>query len=180
MPTNAPSAHPNIAAFLRALSVTQPAYRCGRFSYVALLHSGDKIILRARLELLTEPTQTRERVATANLFAGETLVPIGRDSVETYVGCALATNYLPPVEEALLKLLPKGSGESLSGYSDYYERVDISSARDGHEYDRLVLGGTSRDLLVGAKFWLNCASLGTTTLTSLPVCMGWQVGVKRR
>jgi hypothetical protein len=145
------STRPNIAAFLDALSHVQPAYPYGRFSYVALLHNGEKIILRARLEFLTDSVPTRARTTTANLFAGEEIIQMGFDSAELCVQCALSANYLPLVDGALLKLLPTGVSGPLPGYSDYYERVDISRASNGHEYDRLVLSGIDRELVVGSR-----------------------------
>jgi len=143
---------PQTLDFLRAMEAMLPAYRHGLFSYVALCHEGEPIILHARLHLTVgKPLKRAAALATATLRTGQAPLDIGAGALQTCIRCAAASDWLPLVEGQLLKLLPKTSVEGTQGFSAYHDHADRSQSPTRCDSDRFVLSGTSIALLTAPR-----------------------------
>lgn len=140
---------PQAAEFLHAVEAVLPAYRYGLFSYVAFLLEDNPIILRARLELkVGKPLELAPRASTTSLRAGQVLLPIAPSAVWTCIQRAAAADWLPPIEDQLLKLLPRAPVEGSQGFSAYYDHIDRSRSENRCDSDRFILSGTNIQLLI--------------------------------
>ncbi len=132
---------PHAREFLEAIRPMLPAYRHRVLSFVATVHKGETVILRASLRLSVEaPCEIRPALKTSSLCAGQVQVTGSAEDPEFSVLQVLSGDRLPMAGEHPLKLVP----ESLRGYSAYYERPLPSRARATRRVDRLVLSGMGR------------------------------------
>lgn len=138
--------------FLDAIEPTRPAYQFGIFTYVALRHNEEKVILRARLELSTEaPANLKRTIETLNFWAGQARFDVHPAAAETCIRCAVHGDWLPPVDGQLMKLLPKAPPAPSQGYDAYHEHKQPSYAHSDQSTDRLVLSGVKRLQLLSAR-----------------------------
>lgn len=136
--------------FLQAVEPNLPAYRHASLSYVALIHGGERVILRARLVLRVDAPICRHLlVRTANFSAGHVPLAIDATDAQTYIRHAVANDWLPIIGDPLLKLLPKTPPQYSDGYSAFHEHTD--PPRSPITEDRLVLSGINRTLLIGTR-----------------------------
>lgn len=159
------SSLPKVREFLSATAPMLPAYRFGVFSFVALLHDGDKVILRARLDLCAStPGPLKRQVSTANLWAGQ--VPLELDSVgiEHSIRSAV-TGVRLLVGEHLLKLVPRQQAVHAQDFSATYERMDQMSV------EKLIISGASKHQLLGSRAMEIEAEVGELGFDSLESLM---------
>jgi hypothetical protein len=143
---------PQISSFLQAIAPLTPAYSHGVFTFVALLHQGEKVLLRGQLRLLVDRSATiRRSLQTTRLFAGQVALDLDAAAAETCLRRAVAGDWLPPLGDDLLKLLPRDQPGISSGYSAYHEPADAQHVRDKGAVERLVLTGISYGQLVGLQ-----------------------------
>jgi hypothetical protein len=136
--------------FLHAVEPNLPAYRHAGFSYVALLHNGERVILRARLALMVDASNSHhDSLTTANLSAGYIRLDIDATAAEIFIRHAVANDWLPVVRDQLLKLVPRAPPQYSDGYSAFHDHAEPPHSHITQ--DRLVLSGINRDLLVGTR-----------------------------
>lgn len=129
-----------------------PAYRDGIFSYVAVTHEGETVVLRARLHLgIEEPIALRRPVATATLCAGQARIRVSPEGVRECIRSIANGAWLPPVDERLLKLLSRTPLQYSQGYSAYYEQCQPPNTVDGQHIYRLTLSGINRFQILGTR-----------------------------
>jgi hypothetical protein len=145
---------PQAKDFLRVVEPLLPAFRQGAFSYVAVLHNGEKVILRGRLDLaMLTAEPPAQPVETANLFAGHVRLDIAPEAIAACIERTLAGGWLPPVADQLLKLLPKSSPPTPNGYTTYYESSQRSHSHKDRHVDRLVIGGINQFQILSPRMW---------------------------
>ncbi|MFL6605746.1 MAG: hypothetical protein ACJ8R9_31090 [Steroidobacteraceae bacterium] len=143
---------PQARAFLQAIDPLVRAYRHGTFTFVALMHQGEKVILRAQLRLTVDaPTRIKHPVETTRLFAGQVALALDATAAKTCLRSAITGNWLPLVGDHLLKLLPRTQPPITPGYSGYHEPADPVHVRVKGAVERFVLSGINRDQLIGVQ-----------------------------
>lgn len=147
MPDSDPfSKLPKIREFLAAIAPMLPAYRFGVFSFAALLHNGEKIVLRARLDLCAfRPDPPKRTVATGNLWASQICLQLDPTGIENCIRSAVTGTWLPLADGHLLKLAARQPAAYLQGFNATYERMDQLSL------EKLVISGASRNQLLGFR-----------------------------
>jgi hypothetical protein len=139
---------PQVLTFSEAIAPMLPAYRYGLLSFVAIVHKGDTVILRARLRLSVEsPKSLRSTVNTRTLRAGQVRIDRSPMDLRGLVGAALSGDWLPVSQDPLLKFLPESSGR----FGAYYENSAPSSGRPLRDPERLVLSGVGRFELLSPR-----------------------------
>jgi hypothetical protein len=139
---------PQVLAFSEAIAPMLLAYRYGLLSFVAIVHKGDTVILRARLRLSVEsPKSLRSAVNTRTLRAGQVRIDRSPMDLESLVSAALSGDWLPVSQDPLLKLLPESSGR----YAAYYENSAPSYARPLRDPEKLVISGLGRFELLSPR-----------------------------
>lgn len=143
---------PQARAFLQAIEPLVRAYRHGTFTFVALLHQGEKVLLRGQLRLTVDaPASVKRSVETTRLFAGQVALTLDATAVESHLRSVIAGDWLPLVGDHLLKLLPRTQPPVTPGYSAYHEPADPQHVRGKGAVERLVLSGINRDQLIGVQ-----------------------------
>jgi hypothetical protein len=139
---------PQALVFGEAVEPMLRAYRHSLFSFVGIIHSGETVILRARLGLSVESaTSLRPTVGTRTLRAGQVRLNGSPKDIEGLVSAALSGAWLPFSQEPPLKLLPESTGR----YGAYYENSLPSRERPLRDPERLVLSGAGRFELFSAR-----------------------------
>ena len=138
--------HPHITEFFDAVRPWMPAYVNSTFSFVALLHDHELVILASRLRLSSKvDRKLTPAVRTTSLVAAEIPISGSVEAVIEFVSTALSGGHLV-VGEYVLRFLE----DKTSGYLSYHEHA-ASPHRSWrrHSYiDCLRLSGTRRrDLL---------------------------------
>jgi hypothetical protein len=111
--------HPHIDQFVDLIRPWTPAYSNSTFSFVALLHENELLIIAARLHLSPKTDRPRmQAVATPNLVAAEVPIAGNIDAVIAFVNTALTGSHLM-VGEYVLRFL----GDKTSGYSVYHDHA---------------------------------------------------------
>ena len=129
-----------------------PAYRCGFLSYAAVAHEGVTAVLRARLDLSVDASESSmPPLATANLFADQVRLVASPETAESWISSVVSGDWLPVTERCLLKLLPRVPLAYSEGYSAYYESVSPRVQTDSAN-QRLTISGINRDQLIGSRY----------------------------
>jgi hypothetical protein len=148
------SSFPQAAEFLRAVKPLLLAFNSGSFTFVSILHEGQQVILRARLSLSTnEDTPRRGLLRTQHLQAAQVEVPVVPGAIETCLLATVAGNWLPPIDDHLVKLLPRTQPPQTGGYSMYYESAVRSYMRADRQNERLIVSGASQFQLLSPIMW---------------------------
>ena len=138
--------------FLQAVEPMLPAYPHGVFSYVAVTHEGETVVLRARLDLsIEEPVTFGGPVATATLCAGQARIKVSAEGVEACIRSIASGAGLPPVDDHLLKLLPRTPLQYSQGYSAHYEHCQPPNTVAGQHIHRLTLSGINRFQILNTR-----------------------------
>lgn len=86
---------PEARAFLEVIDPLAAAYRHGTFTFVALLHQGANVILRAKLLLTVDaPTSVRRPLEASCLFAGQVALALDSTAVKTCLRSAMTPKSL--------------------------------------------------------------------------------------
>lgn len=142
---------PQAIAFLRAIEPLSRAYVHGTFTFVAYLHHGEKVILRAQMRLMVDtPLSTKRSVATTHLVAGQIAFTLDNVAVDTYLRSIVAGAWLPQLGGHLVKLVPRNQ-PSTPKYLAYHEPADPQHLRTKGAIERLVLSGISSHQLTSAR-----------------------------
>ena len=138
--------------FLIAIDPMRPAYRCGVLSYAAVVHEGATAVLRARLDLSIDVSEsTKPSLVTTNLFAGQIRLSTSPETAESWIRSVVSGDWLPVVEHRLLKLLPRVPLAYSEGYSAYYESAS-PRMQTGRAIQRLIISGINRDQIIGVRY----------------------------
>jgi hypothetical protein len=138
--------------FLKAIDPMLPAYRFGILSYVAVVHEGTTAVLRARLDLSMDVSEsTMPPLTTAHLSAGQIKLSTSPETAETWIRSVVSGDWLPVVEHRLLKLLPRVPLAYSDGYSAYYEPPS-TRMQTGYAIQRLTMSGINRDQIIGLRY----------------------------
>ncbi len=129
-----------------------PAYRVGVFSFVAVTHGGEKVILRARLELsCEEPISLKSSLSTGTVWAGQVRANVGVGALDACLRSIASGSWLPAVAEHLLKLLPRTPLPYSDGYSWYYQPPHRPSAPAGRLTHVLTISGIGRHQILNTR-----------------------------
>lgn len=136
----------HVATFLEAIEPLLPAYRSALLSYVAVVHEGEAVILRAALRFSTDAAPPPRCInQSLSLRAGQRCfdkLKLDLQSIEAWIRAAVSEQWLP-TDDPLLKLLP----ESTRRYSAYHESTRPSFARSTEDAERLQINGAGRDFI---------------------------------
>src|SRR5579864_7321533 len=84
---------PEARAFVAAASPLSDAYRHGLFTFVALLHHGEKVILRAQLRLAVDgPVLLKPPISATRLFAGQVALTVDFAAVKACLRSAMTAD----------------------------------------------------------------------------------------
>ena len=109
---------PDIARFFELVQPWSAAYAHSTFSFVAILHENEHVILAGRLRLSRRTDAMRKLpVVTPNVVAAEVSMAGDVETMTSFVHSALSNSHFP-VGEHLLKF-PKDTTSSYSAYHDH-------------------------------------------------------------
>jgi hypothetical protein len=137
--------------FLQAIEPLVRAYRHGIFTFVALLHQGEKVLLRGQLRLLIDaPPPVKRPIQTTRLSAGQVALAVDATAAEAFLRSVAAGDWLP-IGNHLLKLRPRTQLGIAPQYSAYHEPADPQHVRDKGAVERFVLSGANCSELIGVQ-----------------------------
>ena len=137
---------PKLREFLDAIAPMLPAYRFGVLSFVSVLHNGENVILRGRLDLRASAGGSlKPPISTVNLTAAQ--IPLRLDSagIEACIRSAATGSWLPLAGWHLLKLAPRVPLAYFLGFDARYERMDSMAV------EKLVISGMNRHQLLNPR-----------------------------
>ena len=136
---------PHASTFLEAIEPLLPAYRYGLLSYVALVHEGEAVIVRARIRFSVDDALPRQISQPTSLRAGQRRfekLQLNSRSIETWINAAASGNLLP-CQDPLLKLLPERTRQ----YSAYHQSTLPAFSRPLDDPERLHISGVGREFI---------------------------------
>jgi len=139
---------PQLAAFLEAVEPTLAAYRHGLLSYVAIVHAGETVLLRAAVRLSVEPSPLPKHMnQTLNLRCGQRRLETNPRAVESWIRAAVSGDWLPMSTDPLMKLMPDHSRR----YSASHESTPQPLAHKAKDPERLWISGAGRSQLTSVR-----------------------------
>jgi len=146
MSTNLSQQFPQVGAFLEAIEPMLPAYRYGLLSYVAVVHEGEAVILRAGLRFSVDAPPLPRRInQPLSLRAGQRRfdnLELSIQSIETWIRAAVSEHRLPS-DDPLLKLLPEQS-RRFSAYHESNPQCHVGAPEDP---ERVQISGAGREFI---------------------------------
>jgi len=134
--------HPHIVRFFDSIRPWQHAYCYSNFSFVALRHEDELVIVAARLRLRAKEHQQelRPEFRSASIRAGEVPLTGSPEAIADWVTTAVSGHQLA-VGGHVLTLLQ----DPATGYSAFHDHPDSTFQPWNPSYvDRLVVSGASR------------------------------------
>ena len=142
---------PQAIAFLRAIEPLSRAYLHGTFTFVASLHQGERVILRAQMRLMVDaPLSAKRSIETTHLVAGQIAFTLDNVAVDTYLRSTVAGGWLPQIGAHVVKLVPRIQ-PSTPKYLAYHEPADPQHLRTKGSIERFVLSGISSHQLMSSR-----------------------------
>jgi hypothetical protein len=138
-----------VGTFLEAIEPLLPAYRYGLLSYVAVVHEGEPVILRAGVRFSMADATPRSIDQPTSLRAGQKCfdnLQLNRFSIETWIRAAVSGDVLP-CEDPLLKLLP----ENARRFSAFHQSTLPTFLRPAEDPERLQISGMGREFISGRQ-----------------------------